>query len=98
MTKYLYGLLLFCNLLILFDGLSTDKIVSTHSIHSVFLVVYRDMSYPFLSDFSKIKVLCLDFHYYWLSLLSISVSFQVLLYSFGDKGTTNFIKDTEGFK
>lgn len=77
MTKDLYGLLLICCLLILFEGLSTDEIVSTHFIHSVFLVVYRDMSYVSPSDFSKIKLLCSDFHYYWSSLLSLSVSFPV---------------------
>lgn len=97
MTKYLYSLLLICYLLILFDGLSIDKIVSAHLTHSVFLVVYRDMSYPFHSDFSKIKLLsCLDFHYHWSSFLSLSASFpkEILLYSFGDKGITNYIKDT----
>lgn len=95
--KYLYVLFLICYLLILFDGLSIDETFPIHLIHSVLLVFYRDMPYPFLSDLLKIKVfLCLDFHYYWSSLLSLSVSFPVLLYSFGHKGTTNYIKDTLG--
>lgn len=84
-----------CYLLVLFDGYSIDEIVSIHFTHSVLLLFYRHLSYPFLSDFSKIRTVTLfNFSLSLVLLLSISVSFTALLYSFEDKGTLNYIEDT----
>lgn len=96
MRKYFYGLLLNCYLLVLFDGINIVE----------FLFISPTLCYCFFIDICHILssvtsprwgvLLCLAFHYHWSSLLSVSVSFPVLLYSFGDKGTLNCIKDTWG--
>lgn len=47
-------------LVTLFDGLSKNQIVSVHFTHSVSLLFYRHLSYPFLSD-SKMRSVMFSF-------------------------------------